>query len=494
MILSCYLKTIFQLNFKKAILISFCSDFDTFVRLVYMVKGKLILLNRIMKLQPTLLKIVPLVTVVTGIVASMEMANAAGSTAVNNNAHPIEETITAAPNSDAHSEAATAAPVGDTHSEAATAAPVGDTHSEAATAAPVGDTHREAATAAPVGDTHREAATAAPVGDTHREAATAAPVGDTHGEAATAAPVGNTHREAATVAPVGNTHQTAAATAAPVGDTHGEAATAAPVGNTHGEAATVAPVGNTHGEAATVAPVGDTHGEAAGAVPHGTSSVTESPLSPRLQQIEFFAFLGAIGLAIVIPELLYRPKKIAQNFLELENSVQEFPQDVFSKTKDTQEHEIEPNLPQEEVQAPQVQLIEFGKAISKMAEGQITSISQENSVEELPQEVFSKTKDTQEYEIEPNLPQEKVQTPQVQLIEFSQATPEVVEEQTASISQETTEVEEQIASISADIPDLKKIIPDNIQPYTIPNRRQSQSDIDGQIEIDNWSQPERKTA
>ena len=317
MILSCYLKTIFQLNFKKAILISFCSDFDTFVRLVYMVKGKLILLNRIMKLQPTLLKIVPLVTVVTGIVASMEMANAAGSTAVNNNAHPIEETITAAP-------------VGDTHSEAATVAPVGDTHSEAATAAPVGDTHSEAATAAPVGDTHSEAATAAP---------------------------------------------------------------------------------------------------------HGTSSVTESPLSPRLQQIEFFAFLGAIGLAIVIPELLYRPKKIAQNFLELENSVQEFPQDVFSKTKDTQEHEIEPNLPQEEVQAPQVQLIEF-----------------------------------------------------------SQATPEVVEEQTASISQETTEVEEQIASISADIPDLKKIIPDNIQPYTIPNRRQSQSDIDGQIEIDNWSQPERKTA
>ena len=165
---------------------------------------------------------------------------------------------------------------------------------------------------------------------------------------------------------------------------------------------------------------------------HGASG-RETLLSPKAQQIEFFTFLGAIVLAVIVPELLYRPKKIAQNFLQLENSVREFPQDASSKLEDTQQHKSKTN--------------------SSPAEAD---------------------------------------TPQVQLVEFSRVTPEEIEEQTASISRETTEIEE-AARISEDIPNIK-IIPSNIQPYTIPNKRLNQFDIDGQIEVDNWSQPNRRAA
>lgn len=190
-------------------------------------------------------------------------------------------------------------------------------------------------------------------------------------------------------------------------------------------------------KAATPATPGNSHSQAATPATHGTSSVPEMLLSPKAQQIEFFAFLGAIGLTIVVPELLYRPKKIAQNFLQLENSVREFPQEVSSKSKDMQSDKSEQNVPQAETHAPQFRLVEFSKE-----------------------------------------------------------TPDVVEKQTASITKETMAVEiveEQTASIGRDLPDLK-IIPNNIEPYTIPNREQSQFDINGQIEIDNWSQPGRKAS
>ena len=40
----------------------------------------------------------------------------------------------------------------------------------------------------------------------------------------------------------------------------------------------------------------------------GDHSGEEVTLSPEAQQLEFFAFLGAIGFSLIIPELLYRPK------------------------------------------------------------------------------------------------------------------------------------------------------------------------------------------
>ena len=282
------------------------------------------------------------------------------------------------------------------------------------------------------------------------------------------------------------------------GATHGAAAKgghgAAAIddhGATHGAAA-IDDHGATHGttdEGGHGAAAEDDHGAS-----HGASSISGTLLSPKAQQIEYFTFLGAIGLAIIIPELLYRPKKIAQNFLELENSVREFPQEVFNKSKDTQEYKSEQDTSPSPVEAhtSQTQLLEIGQIISETVEEQTTSISQENSVREFPQDVFSNFEQTQEYDSKQNLSPVEVRTSQAQLLEFGQITPEQVEEQTASISQDT-EAEEQIISTSENIIDLK-IIPHNIQPYTIPNREQCQFDIEGQVEVDNWSQPGQKAA
>ena len=281
-------------------------------------------------------------------------------------------------------------------------------------------------------------------------------------------------------------------------DDHGASHEAAAEGG-HG-AAVVDDHGATHEAAAEGghgAAVVDDHGATSKATTeggHGASSISGTPLSPRAQQIEFFTFLGAIGLAIIIPELLYRPKKIAQNFLELENSVGEFPQDVSSGSEDARKNKSEQNTSLSTVEAhtPQTQLVELGQLISETVEEQTASISRENTDREFPQDVFSNSEQTQEYNFEPDLPLVEADTSQVQLVEFDRVTSEEVEKQTASISQEI-KAEKQIISTSEDIPNLK-IIPRDIEPYTIPNRGQSQFDIEGQMEIDNWSQPGRKAA
>ena len=258
--------------------------------------------------------------------------------------------------------------------------------------------------------------------------------------------------------------------------------------------ATVDKITGEHG--ATTDYHGGEHGEVHGATAddhggdHGASG-RETLLSPKAQQIEFFTFLGAIGLAVIVPELLYRPKKIAQNFLQLENSVREFPQDASSKLEDTQQHKSKTNSSPAEADTPQVQLVEFGQTTPEEIEEQTVGIGQ-NNIREFPQDAFSKLEDTQEHKSKTNSSPAEADTPQVQLVEFSRVTPEEIEEQTASISRETTEIEE-AARISEDIPNIK-IIPSDIQPYTIPNKRLNQFDIDGQIEVDNWSQPNRRAA
>ena len=57
----------------------------------------------------------------------------------------------------------------------------------------------------------------------------------------------------------------------------------------------------------------------------GISSIPEFLLSPQAQRIEFFSFLGLLGLGILAPELFYRPRKKNQNviYLETEKKSQE---------------------------------------------------------------------------------------------------------------------------------------------------------------------------
>lgn len=50
----------------------------------------------------------------------------------------------------------------------------------------------------------------------------------------------------------------------------------------------------------------------------GISGIPEFLLSPQAQRIEFFSFLGLIGLGIFAPELFYRPRKKHQNIIHLE--------------------------------------------------------------------------------------------------------------------------------------------------------------------------------
>ena len=229
-------------------------------------------------------------------------------------------------------------------------------------------------------------------GDSHKTTAT-----DSHGDS---------HKTTATDSH-GDGHKTTAADSH--GDSHGTTAA-----DSHGD-----------GHGATAA---DSHGDG-----HGASSVPQILLSPKAQRIEFFTFLGAIGLYIIIPELLYSPKKIAKNFSSLENE----PSLSLDETENTE------NLQQPQKEhAPSFEVIES----SHRFEGG-----------QQPQEAHA---------------------PSFEVIESGET---------------TEELQEQVADFQPDIPRIR-VVSSNREPYTIPAHKLNSTDTYGNIQLENWSQPDRKAA
>ena len=260
--------------------------------------------------------------------------------------------------------------------------------------------------------------------------------GDSHGT--TADSHGDAHGK--TTDSHGDGHGTTAADSH--GDSHGK--TADSHGDGHGK--TADSHGDGHGTTAA-----DSHGDG-----HGASGVPQILLSPKAQRIEFFTFLGAIGLYIVIPELFYSPKKIAKNFSSLENEAS-LSLDETENTENLQE-------PQKG-HAPSFEVIESSHRFES---------------EQQPQEAntpsFEVIESSHRFESEQQ-PQE-ANTPSFEVVESGET---------------TEELQEQVADFQPDIPRIR-VVSSNREPYTIPAHKLNSTDTYGNIELENWSQPDRKAA
>ena len=264
------------------------------------------------------------------------------------------------------------------------------------------------------GDSHKTTATDSH-GDSHKTTAT-----DSHGDG---------HKTTATDSH-GDGHKTTAADSH--GDSHGTTAA-----DSHGD-----------GHGATAA---DSHGDG-----HGASSVPQILLSPKAQRIEFFTFLGAIGLYIIIPELLYSPKKIAKNFSSLENE----PSLSLDETENTE------NLQQpQEAHAPSFQVIESSHRFES---------EQQPQKEHAPSfEVIESS-----HRFEGGQQPQEAHAPSFEVIESGET---------------TEELQEQVADFQPDIPRIR-VVSSNREPYTIPAHKLNSTDTYGNIQLENWSQPDRKAA
>ena len=100
------------------------------------------------------------------------------------------------------------------------------------------------------------------------------------------------------------------------------------------------------------------YGAAAGDHGKHKGGIPQILLSPKAQKIEFFAFLSAIGLSVLAPELFHRTKKDTQNVIHLKNN----------QTQKSSDYRSENHQHQAKADVPHARLVKFSQETEDVQE------------------------------------------------------------------------------------------------------------------------------